>query len=131
MVNNINIARFKLRLYFWILSRREIVKSLLFKGDKNIIWSLKFILCEGDIYWFWYWFLYHRLNSTKKVLLTFLSIIVFPSTHTTLFWHPYDVVLTLWTLYGHRNDVVCLLGWLFKIYETIIWILIYWSIRFL
>ena len=22
----------------------------------------------------------------------------------------YDVVLTLWTLYGHRNDVVCLLG---------------------
>ena len=33
-----------------------------------------------------------------------------PSTHTTLFWHPYDVVLTLWTLYGYRNDVVCLLG---------------------
>ena len=33
-----------------------------------------------------------------------------PNTHTTLFWHPYDIVLTLWTLYGHRNDVVCLLG---------------------
>ena len=33
-----------------------------------------------------------------------------PNTHTTLFWHPYDIVLTLWTLYGHRNEVVCLLG---------------------
>ena len=33
-----------------------------------------------------------------------------PSTHTTLFWHPCDVVLTLWTLHGHRNDVVCLRG---------------------
>ena len=30
--------------------------------------------------------------------------------YTTLFWHPYDVVLTLWTLYGRQNDVVCLLG---------------------
>ena len=28
---------------------------------------------------------------------------------STLFWHC-DVVLTLGTLYGHRNDVVCLLG---------------------
>ena len=40
-----------------------------------------------------------------------LPILPCPSTHTTLFWHPYDVVLTLWTLYGHRNNVVCLLGW--------------------
>ena len=28
-----------------------------------------------------------------------------PYIHTTLFWHPYDVVLT-WMLYRHRNDVV-------------------------
>ena len=34
-----------------------------------------------------------------------------PSTHTTLFWRPYDVILALWTLYRHQNDVVCLLGW--------------------
>ena len=33
----------------------------------------------------------------------------FPSTHTTLFWRPYDVVLTLWTLYRRQNDVVCVL----------------------
>ena len=37
-------------------------------------------------------------------------LLLTPNTHTTLFWHPYDVVLTLWTLYGHRNDVVYLLG---------------------
>ena len=30
--------------------------------------------------------------------------------HTTLFWRPYDVVSTLWTLYGRQNDVVCVLG---------------------
>ena len=34
-----------------------------------------------------------------------------PSTHTTLFWRLYDVVLTLWTLYRRQNDVVCLLGY--------------------
>ena len=33
-----------------------------------------------------------------------------PSTHTTLFWRPYDVVLTLLTLYRRQNDVVCVLG---------------------
>ena len=33
-----------------------------------------------------------------------------PSAHTMLFWHPYDVVLTLWTLCGRQNNVVCLLG---------------------
>ena len=33
-----------------------------------------------------------------------------PNTHTALFWHLYDVVLTLWMFYWHRNDVVCLLG---------------------
>ena len=38
------------------------------------------------------------------------SVDLNPSTHTTLFWHPYDVDLTLWTLYGRQNDVVCLLG---------------------
>ena len=35
--------------------------------------------------------------------------IFIPSTHTTLFWRPYDVVWTLWTLYRRQNDVVCLL----------------------
>ena len=29
---------------------------------------------------------------------------------TTLFWRPYDVVLTLWTSYGRQNNAVCLLG---------------------
>ena len=45
------------------------------------------------------------------ILMTMmLTLLREPNTHTTLFWHPYDVVLTLWTLYRHRNDVVCLLG---------------------
>ena len=45
-----------------------------------------------------------------------------PSTHTTMFWHSYDVVLTLWTLYGRRNDVVYLLGHVeFESIETLWW----------
>ena len=43
-------------------------------------------------------------------VITIYNERIYPNTHTPLFWHPYDVVLTLWTLYGHRNDVVCLLG---------------------
>ena len=49
-----------------------------------------------------------------------------PSTHTTLFWCPYDVVFTLWTLYGRQNNVVCVLC------ESDIWkcALDYWFIFF-
>ena len=39
-----------------------------------------------------------------------LNLRTLPSTHTTLFWRPYDVVLILWMLYGRQSDVVCLLG---------------------
>ena len=52
-----------------------------------------------------------------------------PSTHTTLFWHPCDVVLTLWTLlYGHRNDVVCLRGCNTR--QQFYWILLWRQIRY-
>ena len=49
----------------------------------------------------------------KTVSLYLLSWyrVPFPSTHTTLFWRPYDVVLTSWTFYGRQSDVVCLLGY--------------------
>ena len=44
-----------------------------------------------------------------------------PSTHTTLFWRPYDVVLTLWTLYRRQNDVVCLLGYKISFWDIRGW----------
>ena len=46
-----------------------------------------------------------KLKFTIYVVFTIIS-----NTLATLFLHPYDVVLTLWMLYGCRNDVVCLLG---------------------
>ena len=51
-------------------------------------------------------------KDTTKIQLRFKDGFTwqYPSTHTTLFWSPHDVVLTLWTLYGRQNDVVCLLG---------------------
>ena len=58
-------------------------------------------------------------NTTKKwtngyiffslLLWLYQQKAVLLSTHTALFWHPYDVVLTFWTLYRRRNNVVCLL----------------------
>ena len=48
----------------------------------------------------------HRAKMQQEIVITLNK----PSTHTTLFWHPCDVALTLWTLYGHQNDVVFLLG---------------------
>ena len=58
------------------------------------------------------YFHHFRLSTNKPFWLkNMLNISGYsPSTHTALFWHPCDVVWTLWTLYGHRNDVVCLRG---------------------
>ena len=57
-----------------------------------------------------------RKNETKSIkykhthYVPYRFSMLFPSTHTTLFWSPYDVILTLWTLYRRQNDVVCVLG---------------------
>ena len=60
-----------------------------------------------------YWLRNHscsEIKKKKKIAYLRTRTDLLPSTHTTLFWHPCDVVLTLWMLYGHRNDVVCLRG---------------------
>ena len=50
-------------------------RSMVFIGNDLSNW----ILCKVTV------------NPTR------LSVENYPSTHTTLFWHPYDVVLTVWT----------------------------------
>ena len=52
------------------------------------------------------------------------------STHTTLFRHPYDVVLTLWTLYRRWNDVLCLRGY-YQLFEDFFILFFYFIFFFL
>ena len=81
-------------------SKRKVKTALFFSWRQRqlLLWLTK-ISFQSKIFKFTLMITLHRFTPLQ-----------FPSTHTTLFRHPYDVVLTLWTLYRRWNDVVCLRG---------------------
>ena len=57
-------------------------------------------LHRASLWFFWTYILFKICRTTSW----------FPSKHDTSFQRSYDVVLTLWTLHRHWNNVVCVQG---------------------
>ena len=84
---------------------------------KNVIFN-EFVTNNQRFTFPWKFLSFQYSKTTNQISQNYLRLDLkrffkpwVPSTHTTLFWRLYDVILMLWTFYRRQNDVVCVLGW--------------------